>query len=148
MSTGQQCLGRGWENQEPRKKGPQGISSVEGGRCPACRNGTVSPIPNYLIFKLKLIGFSYSEFILNMCWSKLSLAPLLLLNLTGLAGGQQEMQKGQRIGRQTESWGQVCWVLGWRRTTDSLLLFSIFFLIYFASLLYFYSLRPYSFTIL
>jgi hypothetical protein len=36
------------------------------------------------------------------------------------------MQKGQKIeDKAAESWGQVCWVLGWIRPTASLLLFSI-----------------------
>jgi hypothetical protein len=38
--------------------------------------------------------------------------------------GQLEMQKGQKIDKHAESRGQVCWVLGWRHTTASLLLFS------------------------
>jgi hypothetical protein len=40
--------------------------------------------------------------------------------------GRLQMQKGQTIeDRHAESWGQVCWALGWRHTTASSLLFSI-----------------------
>jgi hypothetical protein len=36
------------------------------------------------------------------------------------------MQKGQRTeDRHAESWDQVCWALGWRRTAASWLFFSI-----------------------
>jgi hypothetical protein len=53
------------------------------------------------------------------------------------------MQKGQTIeDRHAESWGQVCWALGWRRTAASWLPSLTFF-----TLLFSYSLRPYSFAV-
>jgi hypothetical protein len=79
-------------------------------------------------------------------WSEFFLSLLLLLNLTGakwvVMGDAERTQD-----RQTESWGQVCWALGWGCTVASLLLFSILF-IHSAFFLYLYPLRPYSFTIL
>jgi hypothetical protein len=66
----------------------------------------------------------------------------LLLNLVRPEGdGRCKKDTGW-----TESWGQVCWVLGWRGTTASLLFISInlFSLLHFFSL----SLRPYSLMIL
>jgi hypothetical protein len=63
-------------------------------------------------------------------------------------GAGTKMQKGHRINRQTESWGQMFWVLRWRGTVASLLLFSIILVIYSASFLCLYSLKPYSFTVL
>jgi hypothetical protein len=60
-----------------------------------------------------------------------SLAPWLLLDLTGLNWGRLEiLEKTQD--RQTESWGHVCCMLGWSCTT---LIASFFYLDY---------LRPYS----
>jgi hypothetical protein len=79
-------------------------------------------------------------------WSKLFLAPLLLLNLTGANWAVTRDAERARIDRQTESWGQVCRVLRWRRTAASLLLTSIHLFIHSASFLYIYSLRPYSYN--
>jgi hypothetical protein len=61
------------------------------------------------------------------------------------------MQKGQKTeDKHAESWGQGCWVLGWRHTTALVFLFYFF---YFASFLYslkpyFYSLKPFFLSIL
>jgi hypothetical protein len=55
--------------------------------------------------------------------------------------GQLEMQKGQTIeDRHAESWGQLCWALGWRCTTALLLLFSNNSCV--TLLLFSYSLKP------
>jgi hypothetical protein len=44
--------------------------------------------------------------------------------------GQLEMHKGQKIeDKHAESWGQICWVLRWRRTTAAFTSF-LFFLSY------------------
>jgi hypothetical protein len=75
-----------------------------------------------------------------------SLGPLLLLNLTGPNWGWLEMQKGHRINRQTESWGQVCWVLGWRCTTliASFFYYSLHLLCFLSLSLFFKTLLLYS----
>jgi hypothetical protein len=59
------------------------------------------------------------------------------------------MQKGQKIeDKHAGTWGQVCWVLGWRHTTALLLLFyfSYFasFSLFFETLRLFYSLKSWS----
>jgi hypothetical protein len=92
-------------------------------------NGRSSDMCNYVLntSRTQFLGASF-------------LSLLLLLILPGPNWGQWEMQKGQTIDRHTESWGQVCWVLEWRRKT-ALLLFS-FSSLYSASFLYLYSLRP------
>jgi hypothetical protein len=67
-------------------------------------------------FSHSLVGRAFSRF-------------LLLLNITWANWGTLEMQKEQRIDRQTESWVQVCWALRWRCTTfiASFLYYSLHF---------------------
>jgi hypothetical protein len=55
--------------------------------------------------------------------------------------GKLEMQKGHTIDKHAQSWGQVCWLLGWRRTTALLLFYGFPHLLCFPFLLC--SLRPY-----
>jgi hypothetical protein len=73
----------------------------------------------------------------------------LLLNLTGpncAATGDAEKTQNRQTDRQKV--GARCVGHSGRDIQPSLLLFSIILFIYFASFLYLYSLRPFSFTIL
>jgi hypothetical protein len=89
-------------------------------------------------------------------WSKLFLALLLLLNLTGANWGV--MRDAERTqDRQTERWGQVCWALGWRRQQPycffslySFLRLLCFFSLslFFKALVLYNSLKPCFFSIL